>query len=99
MIWHIVRFDFGGIDEVTRAELETQLAGLDHIAEVGFLRLARDLQDEDITGLITGFASADDLAAYRVHPDHVPVVEAIRGTAAEVVRLDIHTDDDVTALP
>lgn len=98
MIWHIVRFDLGGVDEATRADIEASLAGLAALDEVAWLRVARDLEEPAVTGLITAFADADALAAYRVHPDHVPVVAHIRELGVPAVRFDIATDDDPSAL-
>lgn len=99
MIWHIVRFDFSGIDADTRADIERRLADLDAIDEVAWLRVARDIDDANVTGLMTGFASVEDLDTYRTHPDHLPVVGDIRDLEIAVSRIDIATDDDVTALP
>lgn len=99
MIWHIVRFDFHGVADDVRERLEASLDGLTAIDEVAFLRLGRDLDDPAVTGLVTGFATAADLEAYRVHPEHVPVVEGLRDAGVGVVRLDLSTDDDVSELP
>lgn len=95
MFWHIVRFDFTGVDEATRTDIEDQLAGLDALDEVAWLRLGHDVTDAEVTALVTGFATRDEYEAYRVHPDHVPVVMAI--DTAEVARtaIDFETDDPV----
>jgi hypothetical protein len=61
--------------------------------------LARDVEDPSVTGLITVFTDHDALERYRVHPDHVPVVQRMRGLAIPAVRIDIATDDDPTTLP
>lgn len=99
MIWHIVRFDLAGLDDATRTDIEASLAGLAALDEVAWLRVARDIEDPAITGLITVFEDVDALAAYRVHPDHVPVVARIRELGVPAVRLDIATDDDPAQLP
>lgn len=99
MIWHIVRFDCAQLDEPTRREVEADLQGLAALDEVAFLRLARDVDEPGVTGLLTGFASYADLEAYRVHPDHVPVVERVRALNLPTVRLDLATDDHVEDLP
>ena len=99
MIWHIVRLDFTGIDEDDRQDLEDRLAALAAIDEVAWLRLARDVEDPAVTGLITAFDSVEDLAAYRVHPDHIPVVERIRELGLATARLDLATDDQPLELP
>ncbi len=99
MIWHIVRFDMSAIDEATRTSLEQALAGLAELEDVAWLRLARDVEEPSVTGLITAFADHDALERYRVHPDHLPVVHRARELAIPAVRLDIATDDDPTSLP
>ncbi len=99
MIWHIVRLDFTGIDEADRQDLEDRLASLTSIDEVAWLRLARDVEEPAVTGLITAFDTVEDLAAYRVHPDHIPVVERIRELELGTARLDIATDDHPLELP
>jgi len=99
VIWHVVRMDCTGVDEATRRELEASLEGLAALDEVAWLRVARDVEEPAVTGLLTAFTDADALARYRVHPEHVPVVERIRGLGIPVVRLDIATDDDPAELP
>lgn len=99
MIWHVVRFDFDGIDPATRAGIEERLAGLGDIDVVAWLRLARDLEQEHVTGLVTIFATVEDLATYRTHPDHLPVVRDIGALGVGVTRFDLSTDDDVADLP
>ena len=99
MIWHIVRFDMSGVDEATRASLEDELAGLTALEDVTWLRVARDVEDPTMTGLMTAFADHDALERYRVHPDHLPVVQRSRELGIPAVRLDIATDDDPATLP
>lgn len=99
MIWHVVRFDCADLDEPTRQDLESSIAALAALDEVAWLRLARDVEEPTVTGLLTVFADADALARYRVHPEHVPVVERIRALGIPTVRLDIATDDEPSDLP
>lgn len=99
MIWHIVRFDFADVDDATREEVEGALQGLVALDEVAWLRLARDIDEPTVTGLLTVFADLDALEAYRVHPDHVPVVARIRELGIPAVRLDVTTDGDPAQLP
>ena len=98
MIWHIVRFDFAGIGDDVRTDLEAQLRGLSSLDCVGFLRLGRDLDQPTVTGLLTGFADAGELDAYRTHPDHLPVVDASRDAGVAVTRVDVETGDDLAVL-
>ena len=99
MIWHVVRLDLSGLDPGTRGDLEEALAGLAELDEVAWLRVGRDLDDPGVTGLLTAFESAADLAAYRVHPRHVPVFRRLRELDVPVVRLDLATDDAAHDLP
>jgi hypothetical protein len=99
VIWHVVRFDTSELDEETRRTFEGRLAGLASLDVVAWLRVARDIEDPAVVGLLTVFADADDLAAYRVHPDHASVLALIRELGLPTVRLDIPTDDDPAALP
>lgn len=99
MIWHLVRFDFSGTDDATRRRLEDRLADLAAIEEVAWLRVGRDLSEPGITGLITVFHSREDLESYRTHPEHVPVVEAIREAGVATTRVDLETRDHASSLP
>ena len=99
MIWHVVRFDCSEVEEGTRREVEASLAALADLEEVAWLRVARDVEEPTVTGLLTVLTDADALARYRVHPEHVPVVERIRALGIPTVRLDIATDDDPADLP
>jgi quinol monooxygenase YgiN len=99
VIWHVVRFDFTGVDEDERTEVEADLRALSAIGEVAWLRVGRDLDDPRVTGLLTAFADEAALDTYRTHPDHEPVVERIRALGLATVRLDLATDDAVDALP
>jgi hypothetical protein len=99
VIWHVVRFDFAGVDEDERASVEADLRALAGLDEVAWLRVARDVVEPSVTGLLTAFADLDALDAYRTHPDHLPVVERIRDLQLPTVRLDVPTEDPVDALP
>ncbi|MGI8574091.1 MAG: Dabb family protein [Egibacteraceae bacterium] len=99
MIWHIVRFDFSGCSSDQREELEQRITGLAALDEVAWLRVARDVDEPSVTGLLTGFADREALQGYRKHPRHLPVIEALRDAGVGAVRLDVETPDDATALP
>jgi hypothetical protein len=99
VIWHVVRFDCTEVDEETRQELEASLAALADLDDVAWLRVARDVEEPTVTGLLTGFADVEALTRYRVHPEHVPVVERIKALGIPTVRLDIATDDEPSDLP
>lgn len=99
MMWHIVRFDFTDVDDAVREEIEDALMALDDLDVVAWLRLSRDIDEDNVTGLITGFVTEEDLVTYRTHPDHLPVVRAIGALGIAVSSIDMHTDDDVAAMP
>ena len=99
MIWHVVRFDCTEVDEETRQELEASLAALADLDDVAWLRVARDVEEPSVTGLLTVFADVEALTRYRVHPEHLPVVERIKSLGIPTVRLDIATDDEPADLP
>jgi hypothetical protein len=98
VIWHVVRFDLGELDEATRVEVEAALADLVHLDVVSFLRTGRDVDDPAVTGLLVGLADEAALATYRDHPDHLPVVRRIRELGVPTTRLDIASDDDPAIL-
>jgi hypothetical protein len=99
VIWHIVRFDMTHLDETVRRDMEASLERLEALDEVRWLRVARDVEDPGVTGLITVFDDVDALARYRVHPDHVPVVARVGELGIGTMRLDIATDDASADLP
>lgn len=99
MIWHVVQFDMSEFDEETRVELEEQLAGLEVIEEVAFLRMARDINEPSVTCFLSVFADLDAFARYEAHPVHVPVVNRVIELDIPRVHMDFESDDDPTALP
>lgn len=99
MIWHVVRFEFDGVAEADRRDVEASLAGLAEIAQVAWLRVARDLDQPAVTGLLTAFETVEDLETYRTHPDHVPVVERIRDLGVGATRFDIDVAGGPDTLP
>lgn len=101
MLWHIVRFRFAGdVEDGERVAFEDSLRGLaGRIDDLRLLRVARAVDEPDVTGLITGFADEAGLGNYRDHPAHVPVVARARELCAEITRLDVATADPPDALP
>ena len=89
MIWHIVRFDMGSLGRAVRTELEEELRALAGIEHVAWLRLARDIDEPSVTGLITAFRDMGELDAYRTHPDHVPVLRRLGELDVTATRLDL----------
>lgn len=93
MIWHIVRFDMSDLDVDTRATLDADLAALERLDCVEQLHVGPDLTEPQVTGLLAAFVDEAALETYRVHPDHVPVVERVRALGVPVVKLDIAGSD------
>lgn len=101
MLWHVVKFRFAGdVDQEDRLAFEAMLRRLaDDIDVISLLRVARSIDEPDVTGLITGVADEPALAVYRDHPHHQPVLARGRKLCSEIVRLDIITSDPPGALP
>lgn len=91
MIWHIVRFHFrADVDDAERRTLERDIQALaEVIDDLVWLAVARDLDDAAVTGLLSLFDDEAGLAAYREHPQHVPVAQRARALCQEITRLDV----------
>ncbi|HKL34066.1 MAG TPA: Dabb family protein [Tangfeifania sp.] len=96
MINHIVLFKLKDYPKEDKAkvieELKTLLEALkEKIDEVKYLEVGVNFELEtksyDIA-LISHFESPDDLDAYRVHPEHLKVVERIKETTLERAAVD-----------
>ncbi|HUH08002.1 MAG TPA: Dabb family protein [Egibacteraceae bacterium] len=100
MLWHIVRFQFReDVPAEERAGAEDGLRSLvEAIPQITLLRLARAIDDERVTCLVTGFADAESYAVYAPHPAHVPVAARLRAACTDIVRLDFTTPDPPDAL-
>lgn len=99
MIWHIVRFDLSALTDADRREVEAALTSLADIDEVAWLRVAPDVDDPNVVGLLTAFTDLAALERYRIHPAHQSAIDLLRSHDIPAVRLDVETDDDVTTLP
>lgn len=93
---HIVSWKLNGETFAARngqaAKIAQALEALpDRIPEIRALNVYRnelyDGSNFDIT-LIADFDDADGLATYAVHPDHMPVVDMIKGMAEGRVAVD-----------
>jgi len=96
MINHIVLFKLKDFPKEEKAkavkELKTLLEGLkEKIDEVKYLEVGTnyelDAKSYDIA-LISHFSSLEDLDTYRVHPEHLKVVERIKETTSERAAVD-----------
>lgn len=96
MINHIVLFKLKDYPKEDKAkiveELKALLEGLkEKIDEVKYLEVGTNYELEaksyDIA-LISHFESLEDLDVYRVHPEHLKVVERIKETTSERAAVD-----------
>jgi hypothetical protein len=96
MINHIVLFKLKDYPAKEKAkvvdELKTLLESLqDKIKEVKYLEIGTnselDAKSYDIA-LISHFETLEDLDTYRVHPEHLKVVERIKETTSERAAVD-----------
>lgn len=96
MINHIVLFKLNDYPAEEKGkiigELKTLLEGLkEKIDEVKYLEVGTNYELEaksyDIA-LISHFETLEDLDAYRVHPEHLKVVERIKETTSERAAVD-----------
>lgn len=102
MLWHIVKFHFRpDVTDGDRRAAEDGIAAMpDEIEVIRFLRLARSIDEPDVTGVLVGFDDADAMAAYAADPVHVPAAQRIDALCAQVIRMDLVTPDDpATFLP
>lgn len=91
MLWHIVRFEFrSDVADDERRALERDIEALAGVIdEVVWLAVARGVDEPAVTGLLSLFQDESGLAAYRVHPRHVPVAERARALCDDITRLDV----------
>lgn len=96
MINHVVLFKLKDYQEEEKAkiiaELKDLLEGLkDKIDEVKFIEVGTNYELQaksyDIV-LLSHFDSVEDLDKYRVHPEHLKVVERIKETTSERAAVD-----------
>ncbi|MGM0619838.1 MAG: Dabb family protein [Bacteroidota bacterium] len=96
MINHIVLFKLKDYPAIEKAkvveELKTLLESLkEKIKEVKYLEVGTNYELESKSydiALISHFESLEDLDTYRVHPEHLKVVERIKETTSERAAVD-----------
>lgn len=101
MLWHIVKFIYRpDVSDDERTAAEDAIRGLPGLVEeIAFQRLARSVDEPGVSAVVVGFADAAAMEAYNAHPAHVPAAQRIDGLCAEVVRVDIVTDDEPGDIP
>ncbi len=96
MINHVVLFKLKDYPEAEKAEIILELKKLleglkDKINEVKFLEVGTNYElnskSYDIA-LLSHFENVEDLDRYRLHPEHLKVVERIKETTAERAAVD-----------
>ena len=102
MINHVVLFKLKDYPETEKAkiinELKTLLEGLKQkISEVKYIEVGTHYElhskSYDIA-LLSHFENLEDLDKYRVHPEHLKVVERIKETTEERAAVDYHFNPD-----
>lgn len=96
MINHVVLFKLREYSETEKMEVIAELKGKllalkDKIAELKFVEVGEnyelDAKSYDMA-LLTHFESLEDLDTYRVHPEHLKVVERIGQTTVARAAVD-----------
>ena len=97
MINHVVlfklkEFENEDLKAVVRNKIKKALLVLkDKISEIKYMQVGENYElnaaSYDI-GLITHFESLDDLEAYRIHPEHLKVIELIKANTIEKAAVD-----------
>ncbi len=96
MVNHIVLFKLkefpGEQKKEVIAELKEMLQGLQQkITEVKYIEVGVNYETDSKSfdlALISHFESLEDLDAYRVHPEHLKVVERIKETTVDRAAVD-----------
>ena len=96
MINHVVLFKLKDYPEAEKAEIISELKNLIEglkykIEEVKYLKVGTNYElnakSYDIA-LLSHFESAEDLDKYRIHPEHLKVLERIKETTSERAAVD-----------
>lgn len=96
MINHVVLFKLKDYPKEEKAQIISELKNLleglkDKIGEVKFIEVGTNYELQaksyDIA-LLSHFENIEDLNAYRVHPEHLKVVERIKETTSERAAVD-----------
>lgn len=98
MINHIVLFKLKDYPKEEKAQIIAELKDMleslqKKIFEVKFIEVGVNYELESKSydlALISHFESVNDLDAYRVHPEHLKVVERIKETTAERAAVDYY---------
>jgi hypothetical protein len=98
MLLHVVALDLSHLVDKERANLETSLATLEALPDVRGFRLGRDAERPHVTAFAVILPDATALAAYREHPVHLVVAQAIRDSQALVTRVDLDWPDPPESL-
>jgi len=97
MINHIVlfklkEFENEDLKAVVRSKIKRALLTLqDRISEIKFIQVGENYELNSASwdiGLITHFESLGDLEIYRIHPEHLKVIELIKANTTEKAAVD-----------
>jgi hypothetical protein len=98
MITHVVLLKFkSGVSDADIKALETRLDGLPNkIREIQMYEFGRNLVRSERASdfaLVSLFANIPALERYQNHPEHLPVLEMIKGLCESVVTADFSASD------
>ena len=97
MINHIVlfklkEFENEDLKAVVRSKIKKALLALkDHIREIKYMEVGENYELNSASYdlcLITHFESHDDLDVYRIHPEHLKVIELVRSNTVDRATVD-----------
>ena len=102
MINHVVLFKLKDYPDAEKAEIVSELKNLleglnEKISEVKYIEVGANYEmnskSYDIA-LLSHFETAEDLDKYRVHPEHLKVLERVKETTAERAAVDYFFNPD-----
>jgi len=98
MINHIVLIKFKpGVKESDIEDLEKHMDDLPNsIAEIHSYEFGRDIVRSERSydfGLVSLFANTEALSRYQIHPDHLVLVEKLKGMCDSLITVDFEGSD------
>ncbi|MFA5179769.1 MAG: Dabb family protein [Syntrophales bacterium] len=93
MLKHIVFMKFGaGVDALQIEDMKRSLASLPgKIDEIKGFEFGADILKSERSydfALVANFKDLDSLKRYQIHPDHMPVIQKVRGLCETILVVD-----------
>lgn len=93
MLRHIVFMKFKkGVDELQIEDLKSSLGSLPgKIDEIKGFEFGPDILKSERSydfALVSTFTDLDSLKSYQVHPEHIPVIQKVRGLCEAILVVD-----------